>query len=54
MQLKVLFENHKVACVQTFPLPQKKPGQQQSRAFLGVIFCVYTNVNNRDRTRAGY
>ena len=28
--------------------------QQQSRVFFGVIFYVYTNVDNRERARASY
>ena len=31
-----------------------KKKQQQIRVFLGVIFYVYTNVDNRERTRASY
>ena len=33
-------------------LERKK--QQQSRVFFGVIFYVYTNVDNRERARASY
>ena len=28
--------------------------KQQSRVFFGVIFYVYTNVDNKERTRASY
>ena len=31
-----------------------KKKQQQSRVFFGVIFYVYTNVDNRERARASY
>ena len=31
-----------------------KKKQQQSRIFVGVIFYVYTNVDNRERARASY
>ena len=41
MQLKVLFGNHMAA------RPFRKKKQQQSRAVFGVIFYVYTNVDNR-------
>ena len=44
MQLKVLFGTEI-----TWP-----PRQQQSRVFFGVIFNVYTNVDNRGRARASY
>ena len=44
MQLKVLFGR------KTHIWPPK----QQSRVFFGVIFCVYTNVDNRERARASY
>ena len=30
----------------------RKKKQQQSRVFFGVIFYVYTNVDNRERARA--
>ena len=30
----------------------RKKKQHQSRVFLGVIFYVYTNVDNRERARA--
>ena len=30
----------------------RKKKQQQSRIFFGVIFYVYTNVDNRERARA--
>ena len=30
----------------------RKKKQQQSRIFVGVIFYVYTNVDNRERARA--
>ena len=32
----------------------RKKKQQQSRVFFGVIFYVYTNVDNRERARASY
>ena len=49
MQLKVYLEgNHMVART----LRKKK--QQQSCVFSGVIFNVYTNVDNRERARASY
>ena len=32
----------------------RKKKQQQSRAFFGAIFYVYTNVDNRERARASY
>ena len=32
----------------------KKKKQQQSRVSFGVIFYVYTNVDNRERTGASY
>ena len=46
MQLKVLFE-------------RKSHGRpdfwrEKSRVFFGVIFYVYTNVDNRERARASY
>ena len=28
--------------------------KKQSRVFYGVIFYVYTNVDNRERARASY
>ena len=31
-----------------------KKKQKQSRVFFGVIFCVYINVDNRERARASY
>ena len=31
-----------------------KKKQQQIRVFFGVIFYVYTNVDNRERARASY
>ena len=40
--------NHMAA--QTF----RKKKQQQSRVFFGIIFYVYTNVDNRERARASY
>ena len=49
MQLKVLLEGNHMAA-QTF----RKKKQQQSRVFFGVIFYVYTNVDNRERARASY
>ena len=49
MQLKVLF-GRKLHGRQTF----KKKKQQQSRVFFGVIFYVYTNMDNRERARASY
>ena len=30
----------------------RKKNQQQSRVFFGVIFYVYTNVDDRERARA--
>ena len=33
-------------------LERKK--EQESRVFFGVIFYVYTNVDNRERARASY
>ena len=47
MQLEVL-GNHTTA--RTFR--KKKP--QQSRVFFGVIFYVYTNMDNRERARVSY
>ena len=32
----------------------RKKKQQLSRVFFGVIFYVYTNVDNRERARASY
>ena len=32
----------------------RKKKQQQSRVFFGIIFYVYTNVENRERARASY
>ena len=32
----------------------RKKQQQQSRVLFGVIFYVYTNVDNRERARASY
>ena len=32
----------------------RKKEQQQSRVFFGVIFYVYTNVDNRERASASY
>ena len=32
----------------------RKKKQQQSRVFLGVIFYVYTNVDNKERATASY
>ena len=32
----------------------KKEKQRQSRVFFGVIFYVYTNVDNRERAKASY
>ena len=32
----------------------RKKKQQQSRVFFGIIFYVYTNVDNRERARASY
>ena len=32
----------------------RKKKQQQSRVFFGVVFYVYTNMDNRERARAGY
>ena len=32
----------------------RKKKQQQSHVFFGVIFYVYTNVDNRERARASY
>ena len=32
----------------------RKKKQQQSRVFYGVIFYVYTNLDNRERARASY
>ena len=32
----------------------RKKKQQQSSVFFAVIFYVYTNVDNRERTRASY
>ena len=32
----------------------RKKKQQQSRVIFGVIFYVYTNVDNRKRARASY
>ena len=43
---------HKVLTWPPGPLERKK--QQQSRVFFGVIFYVYTNVDNRERARASY
>ena len=34
--------------------PTFRKKKQQSRVFLGVIFYVYTNVDNRERARASY
>ena len=49
MQLKVLFGR------KSYGRPDFwKEKQQQSRVFFGVIFCVYTNVDNRERARASY
>ena len=48
MQLKVLFGRNRMAA-RTFT----KKKQQQSRVFLHVIFDVYTQVDNRERARAG-
>ena len=33
---------------------KRKKKQQQSRVFFGVIFYVYTNVDNKERARASY
>ena len=32
----------------------RKKKHQQSRVFFGVIFYVYTNVDNRERAKASY
>ena len=32
----------------------KKKKRQQRRVFFGVIFYVYTNIDNRERARASY
>ena len=32
----------------------RKKKQQQSRVFFGVIFYVYTNVDNKERAKASY
>ena len=32
----------------------RKKKQQQGRVFFGVVFYVYTNMDNRERARAGY
>ena len=47
MQLKVLFGKNRMAA-RTF----RKKKQQQSRVFFGVLFYVYTHVDNRERARA--
>ena len=47
MQLKVLL-GRKSHAAQTF----SKKKQRQIRVFFGVIFYVYTNVDNRERARA--
>ena len=44
MQLKVLFERKS----------QGRPENNKVVSFFGVIFCVYTNVDNRERARASY
>ena len=49
MQLKVIF-GRKYMAARTF----RKKKQQQSRVFLGVIFYIYTNVDNKERARASY
>ena len=53
MQLKVLFgrKSHgRPVFLESF----RKKKQQQSRVFFGVIFYVYTNVDNREGARASY
>ena len=35
-------------------LTLRKKKKQQSHVFFGVIFYVYTNVDNRERPRASY
>ena len=49
MQLKFYLEGNHMAA-RTF----RKKKQQQGRVFFGVIFHVYTNVDNRERARASY
>ena len=49
MQLKVLFEGNHMAA---WTFREKK--QQQRCVFFGVIFYVYTNVDNREGARASY
>ena len=48
-QLKVYLEGNHMAA-RTF----RKKKQLQSRVFFGVVFYVYTNVDNRERARASY
>ena len=43
MQLKIFLEGNHVAA-RTF----RKKKQQQSSVFFGVIFYVYTNMDNRE------
>ena len=49
MQLKVYLEGNHMAA-ETF----RKKKQQKGRVFFGVIFYVYTNVDNGERARACY
>ena len=49
MQVPNYLEGNHMAA-QTF----RKKQQQQSRVFFGIIFNVYTNVDNRERARASY
>ena len=46
MQLKVLFGRKSHGRLDFY--------KEKSRVFFGVIFEVYTNVDNRERARASY